>query len=344
MGLNAGTIASGTGGVDGDYTAFLSNPWLESQYDSKSLTTGSASNVVINGINGTQPVASQAGVLGVSAGSALTGQQQMGLPVFSDLAITGIDTLSDRKDGATESANKMTYISPRVEGVQFGMSFTPDMSNGGNSNNSNSFYGSNQSYVGKSVQKRSTAASAATTTNTVTNSVNSNNLKTYTLGMMLEKDGFSAVVSYANDGKSGLPSTLMIDQLTATTAVGAGVDTTIAGVVTPATAAAPAGQTLTPTAVSTHNFKSSWYTAGVAYENGPMSTSFTYLNGKKGVPCYSMKTQSMSIGGAYEVASGFKPFAEVTYATYTPSGSASAALNAQKVKATVFILGTRVKF
>lgn len=296
LNVNAGTIASATGGVDGDYTRFL-------------------------GIN--ENVATY-NIAGISLYSSTD---------VNNYYITNLDTLSNRKDGSIESAEKITYLSPRVEGVQLGVSFTPDLSNGGNSLNQannpnptyinpvntvrlkniwslalnyrNSFNDVNVELAatgnfGKSVAPKAQAFSITSTdpvTLTATDRPVNANLRNYTLGAMLEKNGFSAVVSYANDGKSSAPVS----------------------------------------SVNGSNLKSSWWTGGVAYANGPMSTSLTYLNGTRGYSNDKLKTQVVSLGGDYEVVAGFKPFAEVTYAQYKPT-------TGSKLKATVFILGTRVKF
>jgi outer membrane protein OmpU len=291
MQVSASDIASGTGGVDGDYPKFLN-------------FSGSQNGTVVSE-DGFQ---------------------------LQDIAVLGVDTLSNRKDGTTESAEKITYLSPRVEGVQFGMSYVPDLSNGGNSLNAttlNGATGSNPTYIystnyvrvrnlwsfglnykntfnevnvelaatadtGKSRQK-STTGQALKGNNAV------NGVNTYTVGGLVGMRGFSVVASYAKDGDSALP------------------------------------KGLTNQSTIHSKFKSQWWTTGVAYANGPMSTSLTYLSGKKGYTNDTVKSQVVSLGADYEVAPGFKPFAEVTYAKFKPS-------NVAAIKATVFILGTRVKF
>ena len=343
MKVDAGLIASATGGIDGDYSKFLGT----ARNEAYGINTVGASSLA----NNSQTV----------NGVTYSGSQIGDMPVFSQFAILSLDTLANRFDGNAESADKITYISPRVEGVQFGVSFTPDMSNGGNSNASSTFYGSNPTYLtygnslrlkniwslglnymntfndvnvelgltsdfGNSVQQRlnNTGNETPTATSTGTgNSLNSHNLKSYTVGLMLEKNGFSVAASYADDSNSGVPYTMYIDQ---------GLNGT----------QATSGQsTLTPT-LATGKFKSNWYTAGVGYANGPMSTSLTYLDGQRGFANAKLKTKALSLGADYEVVTGFKPFAEVTYAKYSPVGAISVIPTG--FKATTFILGTRVKF
>lgn len=352
MKVDAGLIASATGGIDGDYSKFLGTPANEA--------------LGINNVG----VASMANNKVTYNGVIYNGSTIGDFPIFSQFAITSVDTLSNRLDGSVESSNKITYISPRVEGVQFGVSFTPDNSNGGNSLGS-TLYGSNPAYLtygntlrlkniwslglnymntfndvnvevgltgdfGNAVQQRlnnstvtdSSGTATGSTPNATTfgtgNSQNAHNLKSYTAGLMLEKNGFSVAGSYSDDSNSGVPNTMYIDNNVANA-------TTTAGTTN-----------LTPT-LATGKFKSNWWTAGVGFANGPMSTSLTYLDGQRGFANAKLKTKALSLGADYEVVTGFKPFAEVTYAKFSPSGALNV-MPSSGLKATTFILGTRVKF
>jgi len=295
MELNAGTIASATGGIDGDFSTFA--------------------NTNVTGYNG--------------------------------LGLDGVDNLYNKLDGA-ESSRKVTYLSPRISGVQFGASYTPDQANNGGNNpfTQNADYTTNSinnTYLGTPVRLKniwslglnysntfndvSVSLSATTdmgrrnnapinsgltqeeldtqngsngtdyTLADLNNTIQKKDLKSYSLGTVVGYNGFSVAGSYTNDGKSLTNKN------------------------------------------STKGFKSSWWTAGVAYQNGPMSTSLTYLSGKKGYNDNNLKSQVVSLGADYEVLPGMKPFVEVTQATYKPSNKSDS-----KSKATVFILGTKVKF
>jgi outer membrane protein OmpU len=310
--VTASDIASATGGVDGDYPRYLSqNVTWDNQTPNRDPSVPTT------------------------------------LGMFNrDLLVLCVDTLSNRKDGVTESADKITYISPRVEGTQLLVSYVPDLSNGGNSvgngdlfgvNGTNPYYLSAANRVRvrnlwsfglnyKNTFDEVNVELAATgdmgrsrevdgnqlngTAYAQGNELDVRNLKTYTVGGLVGMRGFSAALSYSHDGNSAVP-----------------YETTVTNV---------AGSSVT---VYSQDFKSSWWTSGVAYANGPMSTSLTYLSGKKGYTDYNMKSKVVSLGADYEVAPGFKPFAEVTYAKYNGNND-----NLDSVKATVLILGTRVKF
>lgn len=328
MQVTASDIASGTGGIDGDYSDFL--------------------NFGVNQ-NGSQQYVTAAG--------------NTSFVYWGDAVITGVDTLSNRKDGPSESADKITYISPRVEGVQLGISYVPDLSNGGNSVDASTLYGSNGSNpvymfdsnymrvrnlwsfglnykntfdevmvelgatmdMGRSREKgqpyyyqlatganpTAKAVPGTSANSALTGNYKLRNLQTYSVGGMVGMRGFSFALSYSRDGKSSMPY----------------------GIVT------STNDFATTTSYSTDSFKSSWWTTGLAYANGPMSVSLTYLSGKRGFDNVNVKSSVTSLGADYEVAPGLKPFAEVTYAKFTPKNTALST-----PKATVFILGTRVKF
>jgi len=257
---------------------------------------------------------------------------------WKDITVLSVDTLSNRKDGNSESADKITYLSPRIEGVQVGVSYVPDLSNGGNSIDASTLYGTTGTnpeylYEGNYMRVRNLWSFGLNYKNTfnevdvqlaavadmgrsrakddnqeaLTGDNELRNLKTYTVGGTVGMRGFSAALSYSKDGDSALP----------------------------------VGYTVDGTTYSSSNFKSHWYTAGLGYSADKMSTSLTFLSGKKGFSDAHLKTQVVSLGADYEVAPGFKPFAEVTYAKLKPTVKAT---EQDSVDATVLILGARVKF
>lgn len=305
LSVDAGTIASATGGVAGDYPKFL---------DVRPNT------------------------------------------VYASMIALDTDTMTNRLDGYGESNRKITYLSPRISGAQLGMSFAPDMENNGGEGISRS---NNQRYMGRSLaaknlfsvalnyknsfddvnvmfsaagdfakakkdSNRDAVNFSATTvdeqgeviTSTGRISLQSanyggtkerNDIKTYSVGTVVEYQGFSGALSYSKDGKS-------------LTAKG-------------------------------YDFTSYWMTAGLGYKNGPMSTSLTYLYAKKGNKAATegdndtaplVKTSAVSLGADYAVAPGLTPFAEVTTLSIKPNKVLPS--GDTKQRATVFILGTRVKF
>jgi predicted porin len=287
MQIDASSIAAATGGIDGDWTNF-----------------------------------SNLGAADPKAGEFALRKAN----VFSSSIVTSVDTLSNRLDSYGESARKITYMSPRISGLQLGLSFAPDMNNTGGQNRTQEMYmgldarvknlwslGLNYTNTfndvnvslsavadrGQAVTRQITSEAELDIVRMATlGNAKINGLQTYSLGGMVGANGFSVAASYHNDGKS-----LTIDNL---------------------------------------RVKSSWWTAGVAYENGPASVSLTYLNGKKENKSndYNVKTQVVSLGADYEVAPGLKPFAEVTMTNFKPKN----AEKEDKFNSTVFLMGTKLKF
>jgi len=226
-----------------------------------------------------------------------------------DVTVNNVDTLANRLDSNSESARKITYMSPRISGVQLGVSFTPDVNNTGNSKFSNA---ADFTYFGNTVYVKNLwsaglsfkhdmngvvldlAAVADKGDATIQNGATEfNDLQTFSVGGTVATNGFSFAASYHQDGKS-----------------------------------------LTPK--EAEKFESYFWTLGAAYENGPMSTSLTYLQGEKGDNSAKLQTQIVSLGADYEVAAGLKPFAEVTMIRHK--------IDKASAKSTVFLLGTKVKF
>lgn len=100
-----------------------------------------------------------------------------------------------------------------------------------------------------------------------------------------------------------------------------------------------------------------FYTAGVAYVQGPIGTSVTYFHSDKN----KNKMDVVSLGMDYQLAPGLLPYAEVTYFTMKQKNRYSAGLPASvngggsaatitkldadlKNKGTAFILGTKINF
>lgn len=308
LSVDASTIASASGGIDGDFSDFIN------------LSTSSDDTYSNNKAN-----------------------------LFTSSMFTGTQTLTNMYDGSKESAYKITYLSPRISGAQFGVSYIPDLSNGGNNFNSDHPASSNNNpsyYIPNGLKVKNLWSLGLNYTNmfndvsfafsvvgdfgktsnknnedALGNAYTSNSVKTYSIGTVVGKDGFSFAASYSNNGKSGLPK----------------------GNYALATSEVEGVAVTTP--INFSSFKSNFYTLGLAYENGPMSTSLTYLSGKAGNSAGKMKSSIISLGADYEVAPGFKPFAEVTMAQYKPTGSVQDLIGTNaKLKATVLIVGTKLKF
>ena len=244
-------------------------------------------------------------------------------------SLTTLDSTSKFNDlDNKESARGISYFSPRISGFQIGLSYKPDLANAGDGVNTNTYLGSTLkikdvistglSYMNSfnDVNVNLSATADRGKVNKWDNAtgmpatIQRHDLKSYNFGAVVGTNGFSAAVSYGKDGKSLAPKA--------------------------------------------RNFSSDWWTAGLAYENGPMTTSLTYLTGKKGnknerstngSPLPLVTTKALSLGADYEVAPGFTPFAEVTMVKLKAKNlSTSGYADDGKNKATVFIIGSKIKF
>jgi len=310
MQVDASSIASATGGIDGDWGVYASS----AAYQAKDkLGEENYYNV----------------------GKGKVSYSTFFANSVSSMAITGPNTLSNRMDSNSESARKITYMSPRISGVQLGLSFIPDFNNDGGNNTVTTKVnngGFNYLYLGLPARIKNLWSAGLNYTNTfndvavsfslvgdfgkavkqdiIANNVNYSkfrDLNTFSVGGTVATNGFSFALSYHRDGNS-----------------------------------------LTPTNIG--KFKSSWWTTGVAYENGNFSTSLTYLQGKKEAEDrnQSLKSSILSLGVDYQVVPGLKPFAEVSLVNFKPKNSSGTlngiAYDASKAKATVFMMGTKLKF
>lgn len=227
----------------------------------------------------------------------------------------GFNEGADGSFGEMEDATKISYFTPRIFGWQLGASFTPDSGNSGSSasisgdnsgdvknvitwgtNFSNSFGNlgvalSVTGEMGKAEQSRK---------NLVNTTPERDDLSSYDVGVMATYFGFTVGGSYGSWGSSLMPkSGIYSCQYDQNVGINdQDCDTTT----TPAVIAA--GQT-----EKINKFDDATYwTAGLAYQFGPVALSATHLNSEFQDNQYS----ATSIGVDYRMAKGLMPYLEVT--------------------------------
>jgi outer membrane protein OmpU len=225
--------------------------------------------------------------------------------------------------GGVEPARKITWVSPRYSGFQFGLDFIPDASNTGSFLNQQSSVGTDalSGYVAKLKDVVNTAlnytnniggfdlAVAATYDhgkyNNPTSGTQFRNLKAWTVGGAVGMDGISFAASYGTDGKS-------------------------------------------EQAKNASNKNSYFWTSGLRYEQGPLAASLTYFNSNKSSTAAADKkinvTKAVSLGTDYKLAPGLIPYAELSYYNIKVKNQTPTLSNPAENKGTVFILGTSVLF
>jgi len=216
----------------------------------------------------------------------------------------------------TESARKVTYMSPKYSGVQLGFSYTPDQANNGafnagapvtgltsiNEGRLKNVFGVVLGYDHK-LSGVDFAGEAHYQGGKNTSVVAANNLSEWGVGAKVAKGPMSLAASYDNANKS---NTLKTD----------------------------VGQ------------KNYYWTVGVGYEMDKLAASVTYLNGNQGdktdPAAHNMsKTSAWSVGLDYMLASGLKTYAEFT--AYNLKNAKIQGANPAN-KGNVFLVGGVVKF
>lgn len=247
------------------------------------------------------------------------------------------ETVASKQMEGDEKARKLSYYTPEYNGFQAGLSFTPDNRNSGqdymNQLNDRSVNSST-----KPIAKNALAAGLTWKTDLAADqsfkmSLVGESAKMYAdptdvvgtakkeyknisgaiFGAQYNYQNWAVAASYGNQGKSGYAKTNTISE-------------------------------------GTKLKDAYFYTAGLAYVQGPVGTSLTYMHSDKN----TNKMDIYSLGMDYQMAPGLLPYAEVTYfqmkqkTHYTndvaSNGSLAKTTQEYKNKGTAFILGTKINF
>lgn len=273
LGVGASTLARGTGGIAGDFYHYVD---LDGNTGG---TTVSDTYVFLPGL----PTSAFPGTID-----------------------NGASTANQRTNLAT--ANKISYYSPRISGVQLGVSYTPDLeergtANGfsgngnGNATSIKDIWNAGLNYQG---QFQGVGVEAAATGEWGSNeSTTRDDLRAYSLGVNVSYMGFTVGGSWAD-----------VPQF---------------------------GQT------KANNTDARYWTLGGAYEFGPFGASVTYLNSRvnnDGSATAPNKDFNNTVVSAdYQLAPGLVPYVEVAFFN-TDDNTAASADNSGNV----FLVGTELTF
>ncbi len=267
--VDASTFARATGGINGDFYDYL---------DLDGSATGNA-NPIPFAILPSLPTASALGSLDNS----------------------GIN----RTDIAT--ANKISYYSPRVAGVQAGVSYTPDLEERGTSNG---WSGSNNANR-QSIED------------------------VWNLGFNYQGQYDEVGVEASATGEFGTSEAAANDDLEA---YNLGLNLTFAGV----TVGGSWLQADEFGVVATQGAEAEAWTLGAAYEFGPFAASVTYLESEveNGVAAgQDAEFENLVFGADYQLAPGLVPYVEVAFFDTDDNNSATADNDGSLV-----IVGTELTF
>jgi len=205
------------------------------------------------------------------------------------------------------NANKITYYSPRIGGVQFGLSFTPDQGDigtatGWTGNTNGDYQNVVNTGLNYTTQFGQVSLAAAVTGEFARNELAiKEDLRAYNGGLNLGYAGFTLGGSYGGWDRStqlkALPGVVLIN------ANGSG--------------------------------QSKYWDLGAAYETGPYALSLTYLGSTyAGVNKFS----NISAGTDYKLAPGLTPFLEANFFKLDQGGAT------ESNSGTVALVGTQLNF
>lgn len=236
-----------------------------------------------------------------------------GLPtaVMPDEVTANIATFEERAN-----ANKLSYYSPRIEGVQLGISYTPDQDERGTSRGFSSKYapddlGTHEAPGFKNVwngginfqrefQGTTIAASVTGDIGSAKNSINGtakDDLQAYALGLSASHAGFTLGGSWAKADEFGRQASF--------------------------------------------NSDAEYWTVGAAYEHGPFGASVGYLSSKIDGDTTESKGNfnNLTFSTDYQLAPGLVPYAELSFYDTNDKDSAT-----KDNSGSVLLLGTEVNF
>jgi predicted porin len=244
-----------------------------------------------------------------------------GLPTAAGLpgdAAGGV-TLGDIHD-VRATANKISYYSPRIEGLQLGVSYTPDQSERGTANGFSGKY---------------TAGTAGAFVNV------------FNAGLNYEGNFNDVGINASLTGEWGgtkddivlNPGITSFDDLEA---YAAGLSVSYAGF----TVGGSYGDAPQLGQNSTFGTEAHYWTLGAAYEFGPFATSISYLNstveneGSATAP--DKDFSNISIGADYKLAPGLLPYVEVSF--FDADDNVADTSTTTDNSGTVVIVGTQLTF
>ncbi|AIL64711.1 Outer membrane protein (porin) [Rickettsiales bacterium Ac37b] len=227
----------------------------------------------------------------------------------------------------SEKARKISYYTQRYNGVQFGISYTPDTGVIGRSYNGG--VGENTAYNTRSGTQGVIPRSPRAIKNLVSGGFNYTN--------QFDQVGFSAsLLGELGKGTHSASETTKHRNLRAWQA-GAALD--YAGF----SVAGSYGSTnkkfanVVPASDTTKYKDLKYWTAGLAYAQGPIGVSATYMNSE----WMKNKFNNVVVGADYQLAPGLMPYVEAAFFEYKPKRGGKIT---KKNRGESYIIGTEVRF
>ena len=285
--VDASTLARATGGIGGDFTEYV-------DLGSGAIAAGATYYITP----------------GLPSAVGLPGEQNHGYGSGGAAGALATNTNHDRAN-----ANKISYYSPRIHGLQAGISYTPDQGEHGNAEGFSSANGGGTNFIdvwnaGLNYEKQYDAVSVAASLtgewgeakDSGTTAATIDDLRAYAIGATISHAGFTIGGSWAKASEYG--------------------------------AAKAFGSDLR------------YWTLGGSYEFGPVAASITYFDSNvenaTSANAPDQEFRNLSLGLDYKLAPGFMPYIEVSFFE-TDDNVADTATTADN-EGSVILVGTQLNF
>lgn len=255
---------------------------------------------------------------------------------FDDYAPVYIGNLPDH---VGESPRSLSLYTPKINGVQIGVSYTPDTLNSGTKGISGidgkkNYYDQNGvAYKAEGVGVKDLVGVGINFEHNLSDGVD------IKLGAGYQEGAAKGKITHIGGESNEEELKLNKHRLYNFGAVVSYGNWSVGG------SYADAGKSLTSSKFHFGERKNKFYTAALAYNQGPVAVSLTYLRNEK----YNNKLNTYTLGTDYQLAPGLKPYAEVTAFNFNNKGYVTGeegGLEQQnrKYKGMLYILGTKITF
>lgn len=268
--------------------------------------------------------------------------------VDNDYGYVSGGAFGSKLDNSPEMPRSITYYIPKTYGLQVGVTYTPDSGNVGDGTISNGTSVTQATFFDKTNGYNQIDAKVSVK-NMISAGVTFEHALTDDLGVVIgagvtqgKTKVTGASITTTPGGTVKEPTTIKLADYKVYN-VGAVVsygNWSVAG------SYANEGKSFTAAQYFFDTRSSKSYTAGVAYNQGPMGVSLTFLQSDK----YKNKQNSYTLGTQYKLAPGLMPYFEVTsvqfkgkgYDMWTTPGTPTAVK--KNTSGMVYMLGTKVSF
>lgn len=271
-----------------------------------------------------------------------------GASFFLESYTNSFDQINDK----AERARRVNFFTPKMQGFQAGISYTPDTANTGGNRDINNLTFENSARTG--VSKSRTGITTVTLENNETMTINQNIRDALSTGLTYEHEiSEDADLKLSVAGEYGKPARRLIHakkegttiqvlntyKLSNLKAYNLGAVFTY-GNFSCGASYGNLGKSLTAKEYYKVGRDTYYYNGAIAYGQGPIKTSLEYFKSSR----YKNTVDTVSLATEYKIMPGLLPYAEVSYfqakgkPVYYPEAPT------KTTKGTVGLIGTKLKF